>query len=153
MLFSNLNFVFLFTLSHRFQLPLLLLLLLTLGINSLLFLASIAIYPGDIVLMATDGLFDNLDLDEIMDEISVWEKKWFSSCTAEELQQPSAQGPDAMFALARALVTKARELSLDKGRDSPFAVLAKENDILWSGGMPDDTTVVVARVLASPQLR
>ena len=55
-----------------------------------------------------------------------------------------------MSALARALVLKARELSLDKRRDSPFAVLAKENDILWSGGMPDDTTVVVARVLGLP---
>ena len=25
-------------------------------------------------------------------------------------------------------------------RDSPFAVLAKENDIMWGGGMPDDTS-------------
>jgi hypothetical protein len=24
---------------------------------------------------------------------------------------------------------------------------AKENDILWSGGMPDDTSVIVARVI------
>lgn len=52
-----------------------------------------------------------------------------------------------MDALARGIVLKARECSLDKGRDSPFAVLAKENDILWSGGMPDDTTVAVARVV------
>lgn len=101
--------------------------------------------------MATDGLFDNLDLDEIMEEISQWEKKFFSSCTAEELQQPSSQGKHAMQALAKALVLKAREFSLDKGRDSPFAVLAKENDILWSGGMPDDTTVLVARVLSSAE--
>jgi len=49
--------------------------------------------------------------------------------------------------LAEQLVLKARELSLDKQRDSPFAILAKENDILWGGGMPDDTTVIVARVV------
>jgi len=98
--------------------------------------------------MGTDGLFDNLDVDEIIAEISDWEKKWFSSCTAEELQQPNPKGPEAMRALAQGLVLKARALSLDKNRDSPFAVLAKENDILWAGGMPDDTTVVVARVLS-----
>ena len=31
--------------------------------------------------------------------------------------------------------------------DSPFALLAKENDIMWSGGMPDDCTVIVAHVV------
>eukprot|EP01036_Dinobryon_divergens_P028411 gene28411-37348_t len=52
-----------------------------------------------------------------------------------------------MRELAEQLVRRARELSLDKQRDSPFAILAKENDIMWGGGMPDDTTVVVARVV------
>ena len=42
---------------------------------------------------------------------------------------------------------KARAMSLDKNRDSPFALLAKENDIMCGGGMPDDTSVVVARVI------
>lgn len=60
----------------------------------------------------------------------------------------SANGdPAAMRELAEQLVRRARELSLDKQRDSPFAILAKENDIMWGGGMPDDTTVVVARVV------
>lgn len=49
--------------------------------------------------------------------------------------------------LAKEIVEKAREMSLDKNRDGPFALLAKENDIMWGGGMPDDTTVVVARVV------
>lgn len=39
------------------------------------------------------------------------------------------------------LVEKAREVSIDTNRDSPFAVLAKENDVMWGGGMPDDTSV------------
>ena len=38
------------------------------------------------------------------------------------------------------LVQKARENSLRKNIDSPFAILAKENDVMWSGGMPDDCT-------------
>lgn len=44
-----------------------------------------------------------------------------------------------------------RELSLDKKTDSPFALLAKENDILWSGGMPDDCAVVCLRVVTTQQ--
>ena len=43
--------------------------------------------------------------------------------------------------LAKMLVEKAREVSIDTQRDSPFAVLAKENDVMWGGGMPDDTSV------------
>jgi protein phosphatase PTC7 len=49
--------------------------------------------------------------------------------------------------LARRLVDRAREASVDRKKDSPFAILAKENDILWSGGMPDDTAVVVMRIV------
>lgn len=36
---------------------------------------------------------------------------------------------------------------MDKTRDSPFALLAKENDVMWGGGMPDDITVVALRVI------
>ena len=35
--------------------------------------ASIPIMVGDIIILATDGLFDNLDLDEIVEEVSNWE--------------------------------------------------------------------------------
>ena len=65
----------------------------------------------------------------------------------QELARPSHKGQEALDDLASRLVKKARELSLDEQRDSPFALLAKETDIMWGGGMPDDTTVVVARVI------
>ena len=52
---------------------------------------------------------------------------------------------------AHTLATRARfnpqELSHDDSRDSPFAVLAKDNDIMWSGGRPDDITVIAARIV------
>ena len=89
------------------------------------------VLPGDVVILATDGLFDNMELDEIVAEVGAWEQ-------SERVSELSA--------LAEQLVHKARLLSLDKMKDSPFALLAKENDIMWGGGMPDDTTVVVARV-------
>lgn len=99
--------------------------------------ASIPVLPGDIILLATDGLFDNLDLAEIIEEMSLWERDTKPSEQAEA---------GALQELAKRLVQKARLFSLDKNRDSPFAILAKENDIMWGGGMPDDTSVVVAKV-------
>jgi protein phosphatase PTC7 len=36
--------------------------------------------------------------------------------------------------LAKELCDKARENSIDNTKDSPFAMLAKDNDIMWSGG-------------------
>lgn len=39
---------------------------------------------------------------------------------------------------------------MDKTRDSPFATLAKDNDIMWSGGIPDDVAVVVGLVTEEP---
>ena len=97
--------------------------------------------PGDIIILATDGLFDNLDLDEIVAEVGAWEKS-----SKEASSSSSSSSSQDIGALAEQLVQKARLLSLDKSRDSPFAILAKENDIMWGGGMPDDTSVVVARV-------
>lgn len=99
------------------------------------FVADVTVLPGDIIILATDGLFDNMDLDEIVKEVAAWER---------------GDAADRVDALAEQLVQKARLLSLDKNRDSPFALLAKENDIMWGGGMPDDTSVVVARVTRTP---
>lgn len=36
--------------------------------------------------------------------------------------------------LVKRLVLCSREASIDTEKDSPFAILAKDNDILWSGG-------------------
>jgi hypothetical protein len=51
--------------------------------------------------------------------------------------------------LAQRLCEKARAMSVENDIDSPFAKLAKENDIMWSGGMPDDCTVVALHVVGS----
>ena len=110
--------------------------------------ASVPVSPGDIVVMATDGLFDNMDLTEIADVVDQWQSQYFGGREKDDLRLPSAKGAEAVQALATKLVRTARELSLDKMRDSPFALLAKENDIMWGGGMPDDTTVIVARVVS-----
>lgn len=115
--------------------------------------ASIPVMPGDIVILATDGLFDNVDIPDILNEVSKWEKKWYgqnvnTTAMAKAIQVPSDFGEKANTDLAQILVKKSRDYSIDEEKDSPFAILAKENDILWRGGMPDDTTVIVMRIYA-----
>ncbi|RLN88959.1 hypothetical protein BBJ28_00007813 [Nothophytophthora sp. Chile5] len=85
----------------------------------------VPVLEGDLIILATDGLFDNVDEDVLLEIVR-----------AE---------PD-LEAMTRKLVQKAYDLSLDRMRDSPFARLAKENDLLWGGGMPDDITIIAARV-------
>ena len=81
--------------------------------------AFIPLMAGDIVVMATDGLFDNLDITEIISIIANWE---------QDVQKDQAKGSDKVVennssyderaeSLAKSLVLAAREASLDKDRD------------------------------------
>jgi protein phosphatase PTC7 len=110
--------------------------------------------------MATDGLFDNIDINDIAKVALDWERKnnftnyagdlnarenrWLKGHSLSSL--PSKVIPD----LALTLCKTAREKSLDDNIDSPFAILAKENDIMWSGGMPDDCTIIAMHVVGQP---
>jgi protein phosphatase PTC7 len=111
--------------------------------------SSVHVRRGDLIVLATDGLFDNVDAEEICSICLDWEQRngfiRFGDVVARErrwsmgnsLTQISAERIDD---LAQALCQRARENSLNTELDSPFAILAKENDIMWSGGMPDDCT-------------
>jgi len=119
--------------------------------------SSVHILRGDIIIMATDGLFDNVDVEDLASIALQWEhdsgfidniggipkrdKRW---AKGESRTDISAQ---SIPRLAEILCEKARENSLDNTVDSPFAMLAKENDIMWSGGMPDDCTVIAMHVV------
>lgn len=118
--------------------------------------SSVHILRGDIIIMATDGLFDNVDIDDIAEIALQWEtesgfidgggnqarqKRWASGNSRTDISSK------AIPKLAETLCQKARENSLDNTIDSPFALLAKENDIMWSGGMPDDCTVIAMHVV------
>jgi len=123
--------------------------------------SSLQIRRGDVIIMATDGLFDNVDIDDIVDIVLEWEQQhefivngdlaarnanWRSgnSCMKESIV--------ATPELAKKLCDVARENSLDNFTDSPFALLAKENDIMWSGGMPDDCTIIALHISGHPPL-
>ena len=121
--------------------------------------SSIHVRRGDIIIMATDGLFDNVDIDDIAEMALQWEHengliedgdiqareaRWARGDSKTLLSQQNINS------LAMRLCEKARENSLNPEVDSPFAILAKENDIMWSGGMPDDCTVVAIHVVGMP---
>ena len=121
--------------------------------------SSIHVRRGDIIIMATDGLFDNVDIDDIAEMGLQWEKendlvgeggiqareaRWARGDSKTVVSQQN------ISSFAMRLCEKARENSLNPQLDSPFAMLAKENDIMWSGGMPDDCTVVVIHVVGMP---
>jgi len=118
--------------------------------------SSIQVRRGDIIIMATDGLFDNVHLEEIEAMALDWEQKcgFIRGGDTKAREERWAKGnsltvlsAERVGDLALDLCKRARLNSLDAQKDSPFAILAKENDIMWSGGMPDDCTVVVMHVV------
>lgn len=108
--------------------------------------SSVHILRGDIIIMATDGLFDNVDIEEVTSIALEWEQEsgFVNGSEGGSWTDVSAR---SIPRLARILCEKARENSLNNAIDSPFALLAKENDIMWSGGMPDDCTVIAMHVV------
>lgn len=117
---------------------------------------SVHLRRGDIIIMGTDGLFDNVDIDDIAKLGLEWEQKcgFIRGGDIAAREERWAMGnsltlvsSEHVHDLAANLCELARAKSLDDATDSPFAILAKENDIMWSGGMPDDCTVIVGHVV------
>lgn len=92
---------------------------------------SIQLDEGDFILVATDGLWDNLTESHLLLEISKIKK----NCLIDELEKA-----------ANNLARKAIEMALDPDYLSPFAKAAKKHGINIRGGKPDDITVLLARV-------
>lgn len=82
---------------------------------------------GDVIVAATDGLFDNMYLEEILVLVS----------------QGISQGSDA-HNIAWTIAENALYNSFDRFSVTPFARASQENGGNHSGGKIDDITVVVA---------
>ena len=87
---------------------------------------------GDLLVVGSDGLFDNLYDADIV-----------------ELVNAHAEHVDE---LAQALVERAFELSIRKDYESPFSVHARDSGVDFLGGKNDDITVVVGRVSSAAGL-
>ncbi|KAL3522295.1 hypothetical protein ACH5RR_015129 [Cinchona calisaya] len=92
----------------------------------------VEVEPGDVVVAATDGLFDNVYFEEIEDVVN--------RCLREE------NPPELM---ARNLVRLARKQSLLKNTISPFTKAAMDFGLSfedYKGGKYDDVTVIAAYI-------
>ncbi|KAL4223120.1 Protein phosphatase PTC7 [Mactra antiquata] len=90
---------------------------------------SYKVEEGDVLLMGTDGLFDNMHEDMILDYITKYKDR-----------------KDAAKESACHIAQKAHDLSLDPDYLSPFSMSALNFGIPITGGKPDDITVLVATV-------
>jgi protein phosphatase PTC7 len=87
--------------------------------------ASVQLEVGDVVIAATDGLFDNLHDKEIIESI-----------------EHNLNGNGADF-LAKELAKLAFDRSLSKSAKTPFAEKAKNVGFQYEGGKSDDITIFV----------
>ncbi|XP_034284709.1 protein phosphatase PTC7 homolog [Pantherophis guttatus] len=85
---------------------------------------------GDIILTATDGLFDNMPDYMILQEL-----KKLKNSNYESIQQT-----------ASSIAEQAHELAYDPNYMSPFAQFACDNGLNVRGGKPDDITVLLSIV-------
>ncbi|XP_076344823.1 protein phosphatase PTC7 homolog isoform X2 [Tachypleus tridentatus] len=92
--------------------------------------SSFRVEEGDLILVATDGLFDNLPENMILRELSKLRDQ-----EIENVQQ-----------VVNSLALQARQLAFDATYLSPFALRARENGIDAVGGKPDDITILLASV-------
>jgi len=90
-----------------------------------------SVEDGDVILLATDGLFDN-----VPDRLLIAEMSEIQHCKDEVKLQKSAN----------TIALMARKLSKDPKFLSPFAVNALAAGIETEGGKPDDITVLLATV-------
>ncbi|XP_071945915.1 protein phosphatase PTC7 homolog [Antedon mediterranea] len=91
---------------------------------------SLSVQEGDLILIATDGLFDNMSESMILKELSKLQDQ-----TLENLQKT-----------VNTIAERARELAYDPTYLSPFAMHARENGLDFMGGKPDDITILLSAV-------
>lgn len=92
--------------------------------------SSIQLDEGDFIVLATDGLWDNLTEKQLLSEIAN-----IKSFVLDDLEKA-----------ANDIAKKAIEQAFDPDYQSPFALAARQNGININGGKPDDITVLLARV-------
>lgn len=93
--------------------------------------SSFAVQDGDVILLATDGVFDNVPQSLLVAELS-----------------KLGGVKDQIFVqqAANSIALMARSLALDGRYLSPFAQRARDYGIRAIGGKPDDITVLLATV-------
>lgn len=87
------------------------------------------IEENDIVVVGSDGLFDNVFVTEIMNLINL-----------------NKESDEKLFTVPQTLADMAIARGKDIKFESPFSIKAKEQMLTFKGGKLDDTTVVLAKI-------
>lgn len=96
-------------------------------------LLSVPVQHGDLVILGTDGLFDNVDAKRVCRVIE----------TALGLAGDGPASKVSLANLARYIASDAFRISLDPNAITPFTIGSRYR---YRGGKSDDITVVVSRV-------
>lgn len=125
---------------------------------------ELSVRPGDVLLLSTDGLFDNLFDHDICNTLR---RVSFEPClVAVEAASQGALTPSGpaklasgrvaetvsscqttLRALAAALAMESQRLGADTQAQSPFAAAAARSGYLFDGGKLDDAAVVLALIM------
>uniref|UniRef100_A0A7S3CUS5 Protein phosphatase n=1 Tax=Strombidium rassoulzadegani TaxID=1082188 RepID=A0A7S3CUS5_9SPIT len=87
---------------------------------------------GDILIVGSDGLWDNLHKSSVLDIVNPFLK------AGPKIENPTL--------VAELIAQEAERQSYLQNSMSPFAQSAKEHNYHYRGGKPDDITVVVAQI-------
>lgn len=126
----------------------------------------VPVQRGDVLVMGSDGLFDNLFGSDIEEEVSKWIPTWdwesMPSLPGEVLslstmsttvhhQHPICDASLCPGDLSHALASRACYVSQQTSSDqsTPFKERAKKEGVAFKGGKRDDITVLVAVVAPS----
>lgn len=89
-------------------------------------LSTMPIYPGDVLIMGSDGLFDNVSDDSITEIVN------------EVLRDGGKPGD-----ISKSLAFRAFKISTDKTVSTPYSLAASDAfEMVYNGGKKDDITVV-----------
>ncbi|RKP39925.1 phosphatase 2C-like domain-containing protein, partial [Dimargaris cristalligena] len=91
---------------------------------------------GDIILVGSDGLFDNLFDEDILEEI----QRYVPQPTTPATPSPPTLPPEAIARRAKSVSEESRFTT------SPFQNRAMQEGFYHQGGKPDDITVLIAVV-------
>lgn len=103
-------------------------------------LQKVDLQSGDVILVATDGLWDNLSDEQIL-EVGL-----HLNILDSFFQALKGVNADNLQAKCNTIALIARRLSNDTSHQSPFAMKATEHGIRITGGKADDLTLIILLV-------
>lgn len=111
-------------------------------------LSTFFLENDDVIVVGTDGLWDNVSEKEILAVIENRIKSSSASSSSSSLGSNQAfLNKKEVDACAKELTQKAFEHANDRSRTTPYSLAATEHfDMVYNGGKKDDITVLVCKI-------